>query len=106
MDFEFLKDRYDFELDRKEMLTAALTLPVGVLSVLGGALTAMARSFTYSNQLVTGLFVVFVVSAVASFFACAYRLIRRVPRADVRLPAAVERIRAIPGGRPGVAVVC
>ncbi len=76
MDFEFVKDRYDFELDRKEKLTAALTLPVGVLSVLGGALTAMARSFTYSNQLVTGFFVVFVVSAVASFFVCAYRLIR------------------------------
>jgi hypothetical protein len=25
----FLKDRYDFELDRKDKLTASLTLPVG-----------------------------------------------------------------------------
>mgnify|MGYP000452537358 CR=1 FL=1 len=31
MDFEFLKDRYDFELTRKDELTSALTLPVGVL---------------------------------------------------------------------------
>ncbi len=44
LDFAFLKNRYDFELDRKEKLTAALTLPVGVLSVLGGALIAMLIS--------------------------------------------------------------
>jgi hypothetical protein len=29
---DFLKDRYDFELERKEKLTDALTLPIGVLS--------------------------------------------------------------------------
>jgi hypothetical protein len=46
-DFAFLKDRYDFELGRKEKLTGALTLPVGVLSGLGGLIAAMARSFTY-----------------------------------------------------------
>lgn len=35
MDFnsEFLKDRYDYELDRKDKLTAALALPVGGTSV-------------------------------------------------------------------------
>ena len=41
LEFAFFKDRYEFELDRKEKLTAALTLPVGVLSVLGGAVVAM-----------------------------------------------------------------
>jgi hypothetical protein len=29
LDFDFLKDRYDFELQRKEQLTSALALPVG-----------------------------------------------------------------------------
>ncbi len=57
LDFAFLKNRYDFELDRKEKLTAALTLPVGVLSVLGGALIAMVRSFTYSNSELTWFFI-------------------------------------------------
>ena len=46
-DFDSLKSRYDYELQRREQLTAALTLPVGVLTVLGGAMTAMARSFSY-----------------------------------------------------------
>lgn len=32
MDFDFLKDRYDFELARQENLTSALTLPVGILT--------------------------------------------------------------------------
>jgi hypothetical protein len=34
MDFEFLKDRYDFELARRESLTSALTLPVGMWTAL------------------------------------------------------------------------
>jgi hypothetical protein len=36
LDFAFLKDRYDFELQRKEQLNTALALPVGVLGGLGG----------------------------------------------------------------------
>jgi len=46
-DSEFLKDRYDYELQRKEQLTSALTLPVGILTILGGAMVAMARSFSH-----------------------------------------------------------
>lgn len=46
LDFEFLKDRYDFELERKNKLTGDLALPVGVLSGLGGLVATMARSFT------------------------------------------------------------
>lgn len=55
-DFDFLKDRYDYELQRREQLTAALTLPVGVLTVLGGAMAAMARSFSYEDSLLTWIF--------------------------------------------------
>ena len=32
-DADFLKDRYDYELQRREQLTTALTLPVGVFTV-------------------------------------------------------------------------
>lgn len=76
MKSEFLKARYDFELDRKERLTAALTLPVGVLSVLGGAMTAMGRSFSYRDPALTAFFLTFLVAAVVSFFLCAHRLWR------------------------------
>lgn len=70
MDFDFLKDRYDYELQRKEQLTAALTLPVGVLTVLGGAIVAMARSFSYQDALLAWPFGLLVAVDVGAFFAC------------------------------------
>ena len=68
--FEFLKDRYECELDRKEKLTAALTLPVGILTGLGGILAVRARSFTYRDTLLTWTFAPFMVAAVVAFFVC------------------------------------
>ena len=47
--FNFQKDRYDYELKRKDQITAALTLPVGILIALGAAIAAMARSFSYTD---------------------------------------------------------
>ena len=70
MDFEFLKDRYDFELQRKEQLNAALTLPVAVLSGLGGAIVAMARSFTYRDELVTRAFLIALGLDLSAFLVC------------------------------------
>ena len=52
-DVDFLKDRYDCGLQRREPLTAALTPPVGVLTLLGGAMAALARSFCYQDGLRT-----------------------------------------------------
>lgn len=70
LDFAFFKNRYDFELDRKEKLTAALTLPVGVLSVLGGASIAMVRSFTYSDPGRTWFFKAGLVASALTFLTC------------------------------------
>ena len=56
LDFAFIKNRYDFELDRKEKLTAALALPVGILSALGSLLAAMYRTFTFRDQMLTWMF--------------------------------------------------
>ena len=50
MDFSFIKSRYDYELQRREQLFTALTLPVGILTVLGSAIVAMARSFSYRDS--------------------------------------------------------
>ena len=79
-DFDFLKDRYDYELRRREQLTAALTLPVGVLTVLGGAMAAMARSFSYQDGLLTWLFGVLLGLAVIAFFLCIFNLGRAYHR--------------------------
>lgn len=70
MDFKFAKDRYDYELERKEQLTAALTLPMTALSILGGALIAMARSFSYEDRLLTALFGSLIVLDAVAFTVC------------------------------------
>jgi hypothetical protein len=73
-DSVFLKTRYDYELDRRDKLTTALAMPVGLLTVFGGSMTAMARSFTYQDQRLTIAFLVFLVLGVCAFFGCAWRL--------------------------------
>ena len=40
---EFCQERYDYEATRRSELTGAVALPVGVLSVLGGALVAVLK---------------------------------------------------------------
>ena len=80
VDFKFLKDRYDYELQRKEQLTAALTLPVGVLGGLGSLLTVMVRTLAFRPDVTTVVFAVFMVVAVCSFFTCLVQLIRAYHR--------------------------
>ena len=70
LDFEFLKDRYDFELERKNKLTGDLALPVGVLSGLGGLATTMARSFTYKDPFLTSTFTVLLGLSGTGFLVC------------------------------------
>lgn len=73
MELKFLKERYDFELQRKEQLTSALTLPVGVLSGLGGLMAAMVRSFPHKTMWLTVPFgAAFGLDAVAFFFCLVY----------------------------------
>jgi hypothetical protein len=75
-DFEFLKGRYDFELSRKDDITNALTMPITIVSGVGGLLAAMARSFTYKDPLIWWLFVPLMVADVVSFFGCLIHLAR------------------------------
>jgi hypothetical protein len=74
LDFTFIKDRYDFELVRKEQLTTALALPVGLLGALGSALTVMVGSFEFRRDLATWVFGCMVVAAFGSFLACLLQL--------------------------------
>ena len=69
-DFDFLKDRYDYELKRKDQITAALTLPVGILIALGTVMVAMAQSFSYTGGYLTWFFLPFLVSSAVAFLLC------------------------------------
>ena len=79
-DFAFIRNRYDYELQRKEQLTTALTLPVGVLGGLGSLLAVMARTFSYEHRLLTWSFVPVLFFAVAAFFGCLVQLARAYHR--------------------------
>ncbi len=70
LDFDFLKSRYDFELQRREQQTASLGLPVGVLGGLGSVMALMARSFTWSDKLLTALFAPLLVLDIVAFAVC------------------------------------
>jgi hypothetical protein len=70
LDSDFLKDRYDFELTRKDALTAALTLPAGVLSGLASVLVVMSRSFTYRDPVLTWMFAFALAAAGCAFVTC------------------------------------
>ena len=70
MDFGFVQDRYDFEMGRKERLTASLALPIGALGVLGSAGVAMARTFTYASLGLTGAFAGSMLLGAVAFTAC------------------------------------
>ena len=74
MDFDFLKDRYDFELARQENLTSALTLPVGILTGLGGVVAAMVQSFAFGHPAWTSLFLVLFFADAVAFVGALYSL--------------------------------
>ena len=68
--FNFQKDRYDYELKRKDQITAALTLPVGILIALGAAIAAMARSFSYTDGYLKWFFLLSLSLAGVAFLLC------------------------------------
>ena len=74
LDFDFLKDRYDSELERKDKLTASVAFPVAVLTALGGLIVAMGRSFSYRDSVLTVLFLAPVCLGFAAFAKCLYHL--------------------------------
>lgn len=80
LDFEFLRNRYDYELQRKEQLNASLNLPVGLLGGLGSLLALMARAFSYRDPVLTWMFAPFLIAAVVSFFSCLVQLARAYHR--------------------------
>jgi hypothetical protein len=75
-DFRFVKDRYDFELLRKEQLTNALTMPITAMSIVGSLLVAMGRTFSFRESPVWWFFVPLFVIDILSFVMCLIQLAR------------------------------
>lgn len=91
LDFDFLKSRYDFELQRREQQTASLGLPVGILGGLGSVMALMARSFSWSDSALTFFFVPLLVVAIVAFVICMIQLSRVYHRQTyVYLPKLVD----------------
>lgn len=96
LDFAFIKGRYDFELQRREHLTAALSLPVGVLSGMGSLMVVMARSFVFDSLGLGLLFYVPLAAAAGCFAACLFKLSQAYHRQSyVYLPPLAELERAL-----------
>ena len=77
MDFDFIKDQYLLEIERKNQLRTSLNLPTGVLIVLGGLLGFFAKDFPYN--LSTGTTIIFfflLATSTILFLIAVYHLIR------------------------------
>lgn len=70
LDDKFLKERYDYELARKEKLSDSLGMPVSVVIVLGGLVITMIRGFSYTKLPLTIPFVTLVGFDAISFVCC------------------------------------
>ncbi len=70
LDDKFLKERYDYELARKEKLSDSLGMPVSVVIVLGGLTVTMIRGFSYTRLPLTIPFVIAAGFDAASFVCC------------------------------------
>jgi len=84
MDLKFAKDRYDYELQRKEQLTTSLTLPVTALAIIGSGVVGMARSFSFKDERLSWFFVVLVVLDVVAIAICLVYLARMYHRQTYR----------------------
>lgn len=77
MDFDFIKDQYLFELERKNQLRTSLNLPTGVLIVLGSLLGFFAKEFPYNlSTVITIIFFFFLATSTILFLIAVYHLIR------------------------------
>lgn len=76
MDLGLLRDHYRLEIERRRELTTALSLPVGVLTVLGGLLGLELKGFSYSICWLTVAFSTPVIITVVLYGLSLYNLIR------------------------------
>jgi len=91
MKFDLVKEHYFFELTRKQQLESSLTLPVAVLTGLGGIVFSLAQSFRYGLNLKSYVFTGSLIMAALCLALTFYYLIRATHRFNYELvPASVD----------------
>jgi hypothetical protein len=76
LDRDFIRKQYDHELDRQDKIVAGLSLPIAVLTALGGFIGAMLRGFSEQFMNLTYTFYALIAIDCAVFAAALY-FIRR-----------------------------
>jgi hypothetical protein len=72
----FYKEHYFYEINRKQQIVSSLTIPIGILIVLSGAMTLFLRCLTSDGAPVMAAFRILVSVALASLGMTIYYLIR------------------------------
>jgi len=75
MTLEELRDCYKTEAERRDKLSASLTLPVGVLTVIGGLIGFLSKEFSYQSSELTPIFIILLGASILAFITSAVLLI-------------------------------
>jgi len=73
---DHFKEHYFFEISRKHQLTNSLSIPIGVLVVLGGAISFFIHQIDYSSEPVIFLFYLLIAVSLFFFLRTMYFLVR------------------------------
>ncbi len=76
MEIELFEKQYERELNRRHQLTSTLSLPLGVLTILGGALGVMAKEFSYGSQVMSVIFSSTLLLAGLAFAGAVFFIVR------------------------------
>jgi len=75
MTLDDLRDSYKFELERKDKLSNSLTLPVGVLTIIGSLLGLLSKDFSFRDENLSWFFGVPIVVGAVLFAIAAVLII-------------------------------
>ena len=73
---EFFKDLYNAELERRENISSALVIPIGVLTLLGSGLIYLMQNYKLFADVESSLIGIFLIIATSLFCFSIYLLIR------------------------------
>lgn len=73
--FEFYQKQYFFELERRQELNSSLSISIGVVSLLIGAIFYLISNFIYHYFILSYFFIVFIVCSIVSILFVIFFLI-------------------------------
>lgn len=74
--FDFSQKHYFLELERRHQITSSLSIPIGVLALLIGAITFLASNFNFDFSTLSVIFGVFLLGSISSSIVTVIQLFR------------------------------